>query len=148
MSTAFPLDLQPHLRLPSDLGYGPGMPPDKFILGDVWITRHSYGPSVQYITVDDKASSHVLIGDELLRDLMFDVRKYQVCMWVRLEDPRYDRHIKSECPSCEPIEIASKSDPVCFTGMLFHVDARNRHLVYEIGKYRPGSRTWEASWPD
>jgi hypothetical protein len=79
VSTAFPLDLQPRWRLPSDLGYGPDNPPDRYVLGDVWITRHRDG---------------------------------------------------------------------CFHGKMFHVNARNKHLVYRIGNYRPRSRTWEAAWPD
>lgn len=146
--TAFPLDIAPRWRLPSELGYGPDNPPDRYILGDIWITRHREGPCVEYITVNDDASPYVLIGDELLRDIMFDVRRYNTCAWVELEDPQYSLHDKLECPSCPAIEDASASDPVCFTGMMFRLNARNRQLTYRIGKYRPGSRTWEASWPD
>lgn len=146
-----PLDLKPRWRLPSDLGYGPDIPPDRYVLGDIWITRHREGPCVEYITVNEDASSHILIGDELLRDLKFDSRRYNACAWLDLKDPEYPQHVKSECPSCELIEwayAASTKAAYCFTGTVLHINARNRELIYRIGKYRARSTTWEASWPD
>lgn len=102
--------------------------------------------------MNDDASSHILIGDELLRDIKFDSRRYNTCAWVGLFDPEYPEHCKSECPSCDHIQLAHFGNPLrlsyCFAGMMFHINARNRRLIYRIGNYRPTSRTWEAAWPD
>lgn len=147
MSTAFPLDLQPNWRLPIQLGFGPGMQPDPYALGDLWIRRHREGPNVEYITVSDDASPQVLIGDELLRDIQFDARRYNTCAWVQLD---CGPHTPTECPSCQAWGQLHPADrPLhCFSGAFFHVNARNRKLIYQIGLYRPASRTWEAAWPD
>lgn len=148
MSTPFPLDLQPHWRLPSDLGYGPDNPPDGYILGDVWVTRHREGPCSEYITVDKDPSPLVLIGDELLQDIQFDRRRYMTCAWVRLEENEIEHESVSDCQECDRSLGDPARPPYCFRNMLLHIDARNRHLVYRIGNYRPQSRTWEAAWPD
>lgn len=147
--TAFPLDLKPDWRMPSQLGMGPGMNPDPYTLGDLWVKRHREGPCVEYITVDE-VSPQILVGDELLRALHYETAQFQTCAWVELEDPEYDAHADNpECPGCELV-AESTPDPraVCFTGMMLHVNARNRKLIYQIGQYRPQSRTWEAAWPD
>jgi len=147
--TAMPLDLRPRWRLPSDLGYGPDNPPDKYILGDVWVTRHREGLCDEYIAVSGEPSPYLLIGDELLRALHYDSRNYNVCAWVDLTDPEYEVHADPGCPGCMSVADATP-DPmaVCFTGTMFHVNARNQHLLYRVGNYRPRSRTWEAAWPD
>jgi hypothetical protein len=40
------------------------------------------------------------------------------------------------------------SDERCFYGWLLHVDARDRHVVYQIGNYHPAGDSWHAGWPD
>jgi hypothetical protein len=145
--TAFPLDLMPNWRLPSQLGFGPGMQPDPYALGDLWVRRHREGPNVEYITVNDDASPQVLIGDELLRDIQFDIRRYNTSAWVTLEN-LWD-HTPSDCPTCTWAKDHLSDRPShCFSGMLMLINARNRQLIYRIGQYRPQSRTWEATWPD
>ena len=35
-----------------------------------------------------------------------------------------------------------------FHGWLVHVDARDRHVVYQIGDYHAEGESWHATWPD
>lgn len=130
MSIPFPLDLKPRWRLPSDLGYGPDNPPDQFFLGDIWVSRES--DAVGRYVVITEASPHVLVGAEFLDAVEVDAtvhgRARNDTVGCRLEWP--------------------KLTDGGYTGCLLHIDGRNRHLVYRIGKFRPKSRTYEASWPD
>lgn len=147
MTTPWPLDLQPRWRLPSDLGFGPDLTPDAYMLGDIWVTRISIDSVTEAIEITD-ASPHVLIGDELLQDVQFHRGRYSTCAWVRIEENELEHEVSGECPECNRGLGDSARPSHCFRNMLFHIDARNRHLVYRIGSYRPRSRTWEASWPD
>lgn len=146
MTSPFPLDLKPEWRMPQELGMGPGLVPDAYALGDIWVQRHRQGPRIEYITVDE-ASAHVLVGDELLRDIQFGLHRHNSEGWLSLEN-LWD-HAPAECPTC----AWSKDHPAerpshCFAGMLLRVDAQDRQLTYRIRGYRPQSRTWEAAWPD
>jgi hypothetical protein len=48
----------------------------------------------------------------------------------------------------QPPDDARGETSTRFRGWLLHVDARDRHVVYQIGDYNAAGESWHAAWPD
>jgi hypothetical protein len=103
--------------------------------GVLVIRRHSEVDNT-WITVT-KADPQVEFTDELLTGT------------YEGKDPRYIStrlevwpHAGPACPY-QGYELGH-----CWHNALFHIDGRDRHVVYRIGEYLPARNAWVGRWPD
>jgi hypothetical protein len=106
----------------------------------VLVLRHQRDGDELWATVR-RADPHVEFTHTLLVNVLSGSAQYPE---LRLQPP--DDETSSLIHRHDPALPCSEER--CFYGWLLHVDARDRHLVYQIGNYHPAGDSWHAAWPD
>lgn len=120
--------------------------------GTVVLTRHyaADGWTVEHVTVDH-ADPEIVITDDLITEIAVNLpdddqlpgRPFYAENFrfgLRMEPSPVRRLCPNSC--------TYPSHPFCWTSWLFHVDAKDRHLVYRLNTYDLELHAWHAAWPD
>jgi hypothetical protein len=93
-----------------------------------------------------KADPKVLVEHEIISNIAAGVTADWHGVSVRLEGSPAHCWLHCDCTGLKPCRCDSPDD--CYHGMLLHVDALDRHIVYRITDYDMERHAWVAQWPD